>query len=359
MLPWGLSNMARIYQTRTLLDPSHLQILNQRQAQKYNEDAQRRAQVLNAFNNMTSQLGQAATGAYDRYKTQQGIDSRKQLLGDYEQNDDPMYRAAADEFVRSGNPNSMISYQMQRDAAAARQADLQQRKADAARATELHNRVLYQDLNGQYGSLLNQYYDAPTEAERMVIGDKLKTLEAKANEIGYNLGNEAQRNAVLEARQADAADKRTAELAEEAQKKYSFDHRMNIENNVLPNAKSLEDKTNYKKMIKSMYDNGKLTKEDFDALYNKIESTTTQKEQIKKANEGAVASASGEQVKKNIQQNQAEQMRTNAKTAVSGMAFDKATEADRQIEQLQQQYPGVEFRSVKRNGKRYIEVVGG
>lgn len=351
--------MARIYQTRTLLDPSLIGVLNQRQAQRYNEDAQRRKQVLDAFNNMTSQLGQAGTDAYNRYKTQEGIDTRKQLLGDYEQNQDPMYRAAADKFIQSGDPSSMISYQMQKDAAAARQADLQQRQADAAAAKELHNRVLYQDLNGQYGNLLNQYYDAPTEAERMVIGDKLKTLEAKANEIGYNLGNETQRNAILEARQADAADKHTAELAEEAQKKYSFDHRMNIENNVLPNAKSLEDKTNYKKMIKSLYDNGKLTKEDFDALYNKIESTTTQKEQIKKANEGAVASASGEQTKQNIQNKQQEQIRTNAKSAVSGMAFDKATEADRQIEQLQQQYPGVEFRSVKRNGKRFIEVVGG
>ena len=106
-------------------------------------------------------------------------------------------------------------------------------------------------------------------------------------------GNEEDRIAVLEARKADEADKKTAELADKAKLKYSFDNRMNIENNVLPNAKTLEDKTNYKKVIKSMYDNGKLTKEDFDALYNKIESTVTQGEQIKKANEAATASASG------------------------------------------------------------------
>lgn len=352
MLPWGLSNMARIYQTRTLLDPSHLQLLNQRQAQQYNEQAQRRKQVLDAFNNMTSQLGQAGTELYGRY-------SRNKLLGDYEQNDDPMYRAAADEFVRSGNPNSMISYQMQRDAAAARKADLQQRKADAARATELHNRVLYQDLNAQYGGLLNQYYDAPTEAERIVIGDKLKTLEAKANEIGYNLGNEEQRNTILSARQADALEKKKAADREANRADNALDE-VNQIKKLSRNPKLTPEQRD--QLARDVNDTSKypfMNQEERTALRKEIYGVETQKEASQKSVKSAVASVASEQVKQNAQQKQQDQMRTNAKTAVSGMAFDKATEADRQIEQLQQQFPGVEFRSVKRNGKRYIEVVGG
>ena len=291
--------MARIYQTRTLLDPSHLQILNQRQAQMYNEDAQRRKNVLDAFNNMTSQLGQAGTELYGRY-------SRSKLLGDYEQNNDPMYRAAADKFIQSGDPSSMINYQMQRDAAAARQAAAQQAADDKRLQTEWHDNVQFGTDQANVAKLNAQMLESLDKGDLVnanAIQKQIEAYENKWKDKNRTFGDTAAdiKRAYQEQQEMKAEEEMGMRNLKAVQEANENDRQYEVSKFLTTIPKTFAKEADKEKYYKQIQENEFMTNAEKAKGMDSLRAIDSGSTLSKKSVQNAVASASGEQTKQNIQ----------------------------------------------------------
>lgn len=315
--------MARIYQSRNLLDPSLLSIAEQKKQQYIQNNRDYLNKQTEAINTALQGIGKAATDAYGRY-------SRRNLVEDaeagYDKWDkekqeeyntmkaDPYYQAAVDKFIQTGDPSSMNAYKQNVLMQQARAQDAFRKAEEAKQAKALHDEVAMRTARPDYMKVVDKYIDPNTsEGEKEILKEQLNAYKTKYPGIETGIDVEALR----EAKYADAIDKRTLELAQAQKEKDLLANRMNIENNVIPNINTKgelgpdgkvltpdEKKLNYKKLITSMYNNGRLTKDDYDALYKQIEGTQTQSELTKKSVSNAVAGAAGEQTKKNIQDTQ-------------------------------------------------------
>ena len=225
-------------------------------------------------------------------------EARNSYVRDMLQGNDPVSRAAADEYIRTGNANPILQRQMQIETMKAREAEKQARELENSRKQE-YNRIIEQtQLKPSYMEAvkkMNDAIDAGNFEDAEIFRSQANSISTKA---GTNWGINPDQ--ISEARRKTALEKQARELAKQKQNEYSFDKRMQIETNVLPNAITIEDKTNYKKMVESLYAAGKLNNEDRKILHEKIDSISTLEEQKKKAVEGAKASKTGEQVGKAI-----------------------------------------------------------
>lgn len=308
--------MAKIYNSRVLLDPNLLMNLDRVNQQRYANEVARRQSVLDQLNKVFPAIGQTFDSWLEKKE-------RENTVGNSENMNDPMYRAAREEYIRTGSAQPMSSYLLQKEAAEQRKANEAQKKIEAAAAKNLHDRVAVNELMKQRNNLQTAMYDAMDKGNTTIaesyrqqmngidniiknnyssfadtVGDSADTIyDARQRELAERA---AKKEAEELEKQAAEADAKTLELANKAKEQYSFNTRMNVENNVLPNAKNIDDKTNYKKMVKQLYDNGKLTEDDAKLLLNKIDSIETIGEKTKKATEGATANKAGEKVGKDI-----------------------------------------------------------
>lgn len=337
--------MARIYNSRVILDPSLLSIAEQKKQQYIQNNRDYLNKQTEAINAALQGVGQAATDWYNR-------GSRKSLLNDSENSmlrdkieiaegtspeevarinkintwvdkknseaqsmmSDPMYQAARQKFIETGDPSAMNSYKQNILMQQMRAQDALRKAEDAKQAKALHDEVAMRTARPEYMKVVDKYIDPNTsEGEKEILKEQLNAYKTKYPGIETGIDVEALR----EAKDADVIDKRTLELAQAQKEKDLLANRMNIENNVIPNINTKgelgpdgkvltpdEKKLNYKKLITSMYNNGRLTKGDYDALYKQIEGTQTQSELTKKSISNAVAGVAGEQTKKNIQDTQ-------------------------------------------------------
>lgn len=97
--------MARIYNTRQFLDPRYVDMMNQSVNRRLDTSRQDRANVLGA---LSKTIGSAATGIGKYLDEEEGKETRRALLGSYG-NSDPLKAAAADKFIESGDPSSMLA----------------------------------------------------------------------------------------------------------------------------------------------------------------------------------------------------------------------------------------------------------
>ena len=337
--------MARIYQSRNLLDPSLLSIAEQKKQQYIQNNRDYLNKQTEAINTALQGIGQAATDWYGRSSRRNMLeDSFNKSIRDKleipegtspeevaklekinawvdKKNDsltrswnDPDYVAAREKFIQTGDPSSMNAYKQNVLMQQARAQDAFRKAQEAKQAKALHDEVAMRTARPDYMKVVDKYIDPNTsEGEKEILKEQLNAYKTKYPGIETGIDVEALR----EAKYADAIDKRTLELAQAQKEKDLLANRMNIENNVIPNINTKgelgpdgkvltpdEKKLNYKKLITSMYNNGRLTKDDYDALYKQIEGTPTQSELTKKSISNAVAGAAGEQTKKNIQDTQ-------------------------------------------------------
>jgi len=319
--------MARLYQSRQLLDPSFLSNriamdqLKLAQLNKANE------YLFGGINSGVESLNKAGGQLID-WGINKGEQNRRAKMFDME-NLSPDEKAIGEEYVRTGDPTKLLTLRQIKEANEARKAQLEETKfltllqikeANEARKAQLeeaklermknetmHKRVALAQVRPVYEEIQNKMFDAIDAGDFETASIQKSKLEAIETEFGSeSFGQSAasvmeNRKKTKEEKDAALVDEETKRLAKQGQESYSLKARTKIESNVLPNMKTIVDKGNYKKMVTSMWQNGRLTDEDAKALLSKIENTKTLGEKVTEASDEAVASAAGDKTKKDIE----------------------------------------------------------
>lgn len=312
--------MARVYTSRQLIDPNLASYMEQVIQNRVANEANRNKELLSSTRNMLSPIGKTVDdyiGRFQREKELQNAEANKDSVSYI---DDPTYRAAREEYIRTGSSQPITSYMLQKEAAEARKLEAQKREDAANTEKDRNAAIRLENDRTDYLKAQKNMMDsmaAGDYATAEIYKSQMNAIEKRYEPGTFGSSSDALYNARKKAieeaaakkeaeeleKQAAEADAKTLELANKAKEQYSFNTRMNVENNVLPNAKNIDDKTNYKKLVKQLYDNGKLTEDDAKLLLNKIDSTETIGEKTKKSVEGTIASKEGEKTGKNIDEN--------------------------------------------------------
>lgn len=302
--------MARVYTSRQLLDPSILQMRQQADDAYLQRLQQQRQNFYNSLQTGTNTLGKAIGQGIDAYrdytKNQEDIAKRRDLLGNYNLQGTEE-AAIGEEYVRTGDPSKLLTLRQIKEANEARKAQLEEAKLERMKNETMHKRVALAQVRPVYEEIQNKMFDAIDAGDFETASIQKSKLEAIETEFGSEpFGQSAasvmeNRKKTKEEKDAALVDEETKRLAKQDQEMYSLRARTKIESNVLPNMKTIDDKGNYKKMVTSMWQNGRLTDEDAKALLSKIENTKTLGEKVIEAGEDAVASSTGENTKKGIE----------------------------------------------------------
>jgi len=232
--------MARIYQSRNLLDPSLLSIAEQKKQQYIQNNRDYLNKQTEAINTALKGVGQAATDAYGRYSrrnlvedAESGYDKWDKAKQDEYNNmkADPYYQAAVDKFIQTGDPSSMNAYKQNVLMQQARAQEATKKAEDAAKAAEWHENVQFGNDQANVAKLTSQMYEALDKgnlAAAEAIQQQIKSYEDKWAPKNRNFGNTAE--AMLKARQEEIQTKadeemgaknlKTLQEADEADRKY-------------------------------------------------------------------------------------------------------------------------------------------
>lgn len=193
--------MARIYQSRQLLDPAYVQMMNQNFQQKIDSEKERRNKMVQARSavaqsiaNASKNIMNAAKESYDQYQ-------RGEEINDYlskEDLNDPLARAAAERYRTTGDVGPMLSYKQQQTNAAAQEA--QRNEMAANRAFEERKRTAQETtmLNDKANLWIEGLADKLRETGNV---NDLKAADiAQARQYIRELKNRGQDTSLLEAR---------------------------------------------------------------------------------------------------------------------------------------------------------------
>lgn len=186
--------MARVYQSRQMLDPAFIDIMNKRFDQQLDSDKEQSRKVLEAYNKLADNLVtrggnilQTGAGVVDYY-------GRKSNVSDMDM-DDPYARAAAEKYVRTGDSSSLMEYrkylageeERKRQAAAqeatqkwhekVRQDEEKKREREAARTMEEKADTYIAMLEDKVSKTGN--VNDITGAERTTANNYIKSLREK------------------------------------------------------------------------------------------------------------------------------------------------------------------------------------
>ena len=127
--------MARVYQSRQMLDPAFIDIMNKRFDQQIDSNKEQSRKVLEAYNSLADNLvarggnilrsGADMADYFGRKSDIQSQFSQEELNNPYAQ-------AAADKYIRSGDPSSLLSYRQLLSNEADKQALAKERQQTAA-----------------------------------------------------------------------------------------------------------------------------------------------------------------------------------------------------------------------------------
>lgn len=127
--------MARVYQSRQMLDPAFIDIMNKRFDQQIDSNKEQSRKVLEAYSNLADNLVARGgnilqTGASMADYLGRKSDIQSQFSQDELNN--PYAQAAADKYVRTGDPSSLLSYRQLLSNEADKQALAKERQQTAA-----------------------------------------------------------------------------------------------------------------------------------------------------------------------------------------------------------------------------------
>lgn len=291
--------MARIYTSRQLLDPRMIQMANQATENRIAQEAARRQNVLNAWQN----VGTSAGSAFDKYMAAKKAEDEQnkrynELLWNSSESDrkDPAYLAAINEYARTGSASPLSNLILQRQAAEARKqaaADaLAERKAkdDALRIAEINA------AQETYAKIQKDMLDALEAGKTQDAAIKQKALEALekkyANEDDISPFGDTAAN-IKAAREEEILNRKKAEEKEN-------ERLLGVANFLAGLPTTYKNDDDKKPIIESINKNETLNaKEKADAI-NKVLGIESGKTATKKAVQGAVAGKAGEKAGKAI-----------------------------------------------------------
>lgn len=307
--------MARIYSSRVLIDPSLLSRLGQASEERIRMENERRRNMIAPFVNTLS----AAGSEIDKYRERKAEEEKQAKRysdvawqSSQEQMADPMYRAALDEYSRTGSAQPLTSYMLSRETAeanrleraraAAEKEELERKELELKKAQdlsqyqeamrkfneELDKPVPNYELAAQYqaqADALNKEYEFGTTELEAIKEAKKKTAEARAKQAAEDAELEEMGASNLAASEAAETDRqyRVAEFLA-----------------TLPNTFANDDAK--KTAIDAILANPDMTKEEKTEEMKKIVAIETGTTAAKKAVQGAYASAAGKKAEKKIEE---------------------------------------------------------
>ena len=205
--------MARIYNTRQLLDPSMIQYISNRADQNVAFDKSLRDKNTENIRNLLLQGGKTAKDIRQQ-------NERENEVSLWDLPNDPVARAAREEYIRTGSSSPLMSYQMQKLAAEQRAADEQSKMEAAKRSKALHDAVTLRDdrnKHNEYQSLMFKAMDEGRLADAQAYKEKMTGLENfyKENypEFENPFGGSAQ--SMWDARQQEMNTRKDQDIAEQ------------------------------------------------------------------------------------------------------------------------------------------------
>lgn len=295
--------MARLYSTRQLLDPQLISMLNQQAANKMQFEAAQNRNTYDAIRKALSTAGSAGQNVYDQYKREKEVSDIQGITP--EMMKDPVFRAAREEYIRTGSSGPMSNYIMQREAAKAREEEAKRRADQEMRDKAWHNAVRIAQARPEYGKVQKAMFDAADAGDFETAEILKKQLQAYETEFGPEaFGGSAEEALASRKKTAEAKAEKEATLVEDIawqkeQEKKAADKSYEMRNYFMENfmpVGAVKDKDEQLYLAKLVRENKTMNDEDKKYLFDKIYGETKQ-EQIAKAATGAVAAGVAEDIK--------------------------------------------------------------
>lgn len=306
--------MARIYNSsRTLLDPSLLQMANNAVNERLRRDAERRAPVVSSIRDLLK----SGAGTISDWRAEK---TRENEVSKWDLPNDPVANAAREEYIRTGSSSPLMSYQMQKLAAEERKRAAEKSEAEKKYQKELHDAVTLREDRNKYSQLQANMFKAMDEgniADAQTYKNQMEGLEqhyAKyypdfTNPFGDTAqsmwdARSEQKRLADEKRAQEEADKQELELAEknlkaiqdinEQERLYRVEQFLSTLPTVFKND------TEKQKVYDLINNNEDMNTAEKAAMLRKVRETDSGETAKKKAKQGAVANKAGEATGKAI-----------------------------------------------------------
>lgn len=278
--------MARIYQSRALIDPSLYQLSGQLMNERIRQEHERRKMLSDAITAAGEGLGKTINSGIEEYKTRQDEAARKeyidQVMADNEEfakyQNNPFFKAGVNEFIRTGASSPLMSFLSSERTA--------QERSDTKK---WHDAIRLGDAQNKYSEIFEKYKSEPSEVKKLKYKTMLQTLENQfgADKFGTPIEDYEKAQAIDDTSAAlKAADKKREEDTSYSVKNW-------IRENILPlgSIKTKEDQVEIADFIR---DSRGLTDSDRKELLDEVLGGKTLEEQHKKASQEAGIRHTGE-----------------------------------------------------------------
>lgn len=299
--------MARVYSSRIMLDPSVLQNMNNIIQQRYQNEAARRQSVLSPIRDLINSAGKTFDDSMAQY-------NREQEVSKWDLPNDPIANAAREEYIRTGSSSPLMSYQMQKLAAEAKQRADEKTEAEKKYQKDLHDAITLREDRNKYGQLQANMFKAMDEgnmADAQTYKNQMEGLEQHYAKFYPNYSNpfgdtaqsmwdarSEQKRIADEKRAQEEADKQELELGEnnlkaiqdinEQERLYKVEQFLSTLPTVFKNDAAKQ------KVYDLINSNEDMNTAEKAAMLKKVRETDSGETAKKKAKQGAAANKAGE-----------------------------------------------------------------
>ena len=196
--------MAKVYNSRSLIDPNMYSYMNNAIQQRLTNQSNRNKMVGDSVRQMLTGVGNTVDEAYADWKTKKEEQDRyDQIMGQstIAQQNDPNYIAAVKDYAKTGNAQPITSYMLGKEAAEAKKLEAQKRNDEQERIKWNQEQIALRDDQNKYQELTSKALDAQAAGDyttAQFYTNQAKALEAKYADKGMDFGSDI--SGLIEAR---------------------------------------------------------------------------------------------------------------------------------------------------------------
>lgn len=201
--------MARVYTTRQLLDPNMISILNKQAANKLQFETEQNKAKYDAIRKALGTAGSVGQNIYEQSKRASEMEDEWSISP--EVLNDPVYKAAREEYIRTGSSGPLQQYILQKQTADARKEESKLRSEQAAKDKAWHDAVRLAQARPEYSKVQKAMFDAIDAGDYETADIMKKQLQAYETEFGSEaFGGSAESMAEARKKSAKAATQKAA-----------------------------------------------------------------------------------------------------------------------------------------------------
>lgn len=291
--------MARIYNSRVMLDPSFLASLNQEKQRRYENEVARREPIMSSVRDLLKSGAESISDWRARNAREEEV-SKWDLPAN-----DPIANAAREEYIRTGSSSPLMNYQMAKLSAEERRAAEKVRQEEADKAAKFHRDVRLAQARPEYAKTQKAMLDAVDNGDMETADILQKQLQAYETEFGADTFGQDSAS-ILEARKESARKAQNLVVEEALDKKEqkekeekSYDVKNWIIENIIPLG-AIKSKDEQIEIANFIRNSKGLTENDRKELLDRVNAGKTQEEKITETVQTTVAQKAGEKAGKKI-----------------------------------------------------------